>query len=433
MAMGLAIRTHRVRSWVESPYPLAATLAYDAELASLPAWANGVDGGLGDAGLPVEFAFQPGETLSDVLDELGFEPRDAESVIEAVAKHVDLRKLRPEDRYAAIVDPESRLKGFQLLLVGKGQVSVIPQDGRWQISWRPFVESVRISVVRGELEGSLEASIQRSGAHPTLAYVMADVLQWDLDFNRDLRLGDRFEILFETVYLDDEFYRVGEILALSYDNDGRRLEAYRFGEDGGYYDGEGRPLRKLFLRSPLRFSRITSRFSQQRFHPILKRYRPHHGVDYGAPTGTPVRVTANGVVRFAGWNGGGGRTVKVRHPNGYMTAYLHLSRFAKGIRSGRRVSQGEIIGYVGSTGLATASHLDYRIQRDGRWINPLGLKNEPAEPIAAAQRTEFFAWRDRLREALDAGQVPVLADPGAADLLAAERGVERPRGQEVAR
>jgi murein DD-endopeptidase MepM/ murein hydrolase activator NlpD len=196
------------------------------------------------------------------------------------------------------------------------------------------------------------------------------------------------------------------------------MEAYRFGDDGGYYDSEGRPLRKLFLRSPLRFSRITSRFTGRRFHPVLKTYRPHYGVDYGAPTGTPVRVTANGVVRSAGWDRGGGNTVKVRHPNGYLTAYLHLSKFAGGIRAGRRVSQGEVIGYVGSTGLATGSHLDYRIQRDGRWINPLTLDNEPAAPISEEQLPEFLAWRDELRSALEEGRSPFVPDDPAGDLLA---------------
>jgi len=192
---------------------------------------------------------------------------------------------------------------------------------------------------------------------------------------------------------------------LRYDNAGRLHEAYRFGDPPGYYDGEGRPVRKLFLRSPLRYSRVTSGFSQRRFHPVLKRYRPHYGVDYGAPTGTPVRATGSGTVVFAGWDGGGGRTVKVRHPNGYLTAYLHLSRFAAGIRNGRRVSQGDTIGHVGSTGLASGPHLDYRVQRNGRWVNPLAMKVEPAPPIPDDQLAGFVARRDVLRRALIDGEL----------------------------
>ncbi|MFQ5350912.1 MAG: peptidoglycan DD-metalloendopeptidase family protein, partial [Thermoanaerobaculia bacterium] len=265
----------------------------------------------------------------------------------------------------------------------------------------------------GALRGSLEGSIRRAGGSPVVAYEMADVLQWDLDFNRDLRAGDRFEIVYEEVFLDGTFESIGDILALRYDNDGRLHEAYRFGDPPGYYDGEGRPLRKMFLRSPLRYSRVTSRFSGKRFHPVLKRYRPHYGVDYGAPTGTPARVTGSGTVVFAGWDGGGGRTVKVRHPNGYLTAYLHLSRFAAGIRKGRRVAQGDTIGYVGSTGLANGSHLDYRVQLNGRWVNPLAMKVEPAPPIPDDQLAGFVDRRDRLRRALIDGVLePALRSTG---------------------
>jgi len=418
LAAGLYLATRRLEAFIASPLRLLPTQAYSSKLVAHPMWAARVDGGLGRQNLPVEFAFRRGETLSDALDAVGFEPQEASLLVEEVAKHVDLRRLRPEDRYAAMVDSESRLEGFRLTLNGKGQVSVWENDGQWRSAWRPFIETTRVKAIEGELDDFLEASIGRAGGHPTVAYVMADVLQWDLDFNRDLRLGDRFELLYEEVYLDGKFYRVGSILTLTYENGGKVLEAYRFGEDNGYYDSAGRPLQKLFLRSPLRFSRITSRFTGRRFHPVLKTYRPHYGVDYGAPTGTPVRVTANGVVRFAGWDRGGGNTVKVRHPNGYLTAYLHLSKFAGGIGVGRRVSQGDVIAYVGSTGLATGSHLDYRMQRDGRWINPLTLDNKPAEPISEEQLPAFLAWRDELRTALKEGRSPFVPELPSGDLLA---------------
>jgi murein DD-endopeptidase MepM/ murein hydrolase activator NlpD len=183
--------------------------------------------------------------------------------------------------------------------------------------------------------------------------------------------------------------------------------------EAGYYDGEGRPLQKMFLRSPLPYSRVTSKFSQHRLHPVLGVFRPHYGVDYGAPTGTPVRVTANGTVVEAGWDGGGGRTVKVRHPNGYLTAYLHLSRFAEGVRPGSGVRQGELIGYVGSSGLATAPHLDYRIQLNGRWIDPLSLQLMPAEPVSPLRFAEFRAARDAMRRTLADGgesEAPAVAE-----------------------
>ncbi len=223
--------------------------------------------------------------------------------------------------------------------------------------------------------------------------------------------------MFEEVYLDGRFESIGAILALHYVTGGRRLEAYRFGDPAGYYDAAGR-LRKLFLRSPLRYSRVTSRFSHRRFHPILKRYRPHYGVDYGAPTGTPVRATGSGTVTSAAWDSGGGRMVKVRHPNGYQTAYLHLSRFAAGVRPGRRVAQGEVIGYVGATGLATAPHLDYRVQLNGRWINPLAMKMEPAAPLRDDQRKAFDARRHQLELALAGGELVPLLEPAETPRLA---------------
>jgi murein DD-endopeptidase MepM/ murein hydrolase activator NlpD len=433
VAAGAYLVTRSLESDLASPPKLLPTLAYSPELVAHPMWAARVDGGLGRQDLPVEFAFRRGETLSDALGALGFEPQEANLLTEEVAKHVDLRRLRPEDRYAAMLDSDSRLDGFRLTLNGKGQVAVWEQDGRWQSEWQPFIESTQVKAIKGELDDFLETSISRAGGHPTVAYVMADVLQWDLDFNRDLRLGDRFELLYEEVFLDGKFYRVGSILTLTYENGGKVLEAYRFGDDKGYYDSEGRPLQKLFLRSPLRFSRITSRFTGRRFHPVLKTYRPHYGVDYGAPTGTPVRATANGVVRFAGWDRGGGKTIKVRHPNGYLTAYLHLSRFASGIGAGRRVSQGEVIGYVGSTGLATGPHLDYRIQRDGKWINPLTLDNKPAEPIADEQLPAFLAWRDELRVALKEGRQPFVPGSSESDLVAEVETADRSHGSTVAK
>lgn len=373
-----------------APYSTAAARFLSAD----PSLRQAIDS------IVAEERFRSGQTLSDVLDNLSLEPRERHELTAALAEHADLRRLRPEDSYAAVVDASAEVREFRLTLSGRGRVAVRREGPGWDGTWRPFTRSSRVRRVAGTLSGSLEGSIQTAGGSPVVAYEMAEVLQWDLDFNRDLRVEDRFEIVYEEVFLDGTFESVGEILALRYENDGRMHEAYRFGDPPGYYDGEGRPLRKLFLRSPLRYSRVTSRFSQRRFHPVLKRYRPHYGVDYGAPTGTPVRATGNGTVAFAGWDGGGGRTVKVRHPNGYLTAYLHLSRFATGIRKGRRVAQGDTIGHVGSTGLATGPHLDYRVQRNGRWVNPLAMKMEPAPPIHDDQRAGFVVRRDRLRQAL---------------------------------
>ena len=353
--------------------------------------------------IPVERDLRRGETLIDVLSDLGFEPVEAHRAAGVLAEHLDLRRLKAGQPYIAYYTRDSRLAALEWPVGERGRAVLERADDDWVGSFVPYRRRVEARSISGVLEGSLIGSVQRAGAPERLVYEMAWVLQWDLDFNRDLRVGDRFRVLFEETYLDGAYAGLGGILALTYENGGKTLEAFRFRDEDSFYDAEGRPLKKMFLRSPLRFSRVTSSFSHRRFHPILKRYRPHYGVDYGAPVGTPVRVTANGVVSFAGRNGGAGRMVKVRHPNNYLTAYLHLSRFAKGIRSGRRVSQGDVIGHVGSTGLSTGPHLDYRVQHRGRWINPLALKSVPAEPIPDAELEEFRVWRDALTASLESG------------------------------
>jgi murein DD-endopeptidase MepM/ murein hydrolase activator NlpD len=300
--------------------------------------------------------------------------------------------------------------------------------GRWTTGWQPFQRSVEVRALRGELDGPLESSVRHAGGPNALAYRMAEILQWDLDFSRDLQKGDRFEVLYEEVLLEGKPHDVGQLLAVSYENDGRRHEAYRYGDSGVYYDGEGRPLKKMFLRSPLRYSRVTSNFTHRRFHPVLKIYRPHYGVDYGAPVGTPVQVTASGVVTFTGWDRGGGNVVKIRHAGGYVTAYLHLSRFAKGIRPGTRVRQGDIVAYSGATGLASGPHLDYRVQHNGQWIDPLSLKSVRDEPIPSTQLASFRAWRDDVRASIARGIVPPrLAVPGEDMRLAVARATPGPR------
>lgn len=352
---------------------------------------------------------RPGETLGGVLARLGVAGESAHALSLASARFVDPRQLRSGTPWRAYLDETGAVERFELELAGRGELILARAADAWRPEWRAFARETRVRAVRGRLEGSLEASVTRAGAPAELAYRMADVLQWDLDFSRDLRRGDEFRVLFEELLVEGGEPRPERVLAVSYGQaGGRRLEGYSFGEgeSAGYYDAEGRPLQKMFLRSPLPYSRVTSGFSNRRFHPVLGVFRPHHGVDYGAPTGTPVRVTASGTVVSAAWEGGGGRTVKVRHANGYLTAYLHLSRFADGVRAGARVRQGDLIGFVGATGLATAPHLDYRVQVQGRWIDPLSLKAVPAEPIPSTRRAEFFAARDAMSARLT-GESPI--------------------------
>ncbi|HYO16697.1 MAG TPA: peptidoglycan DD-metalloendopeptidase family protein [Thermoanaerobaculia bacterium] len=415
VAAGLFLTTRSLEAFNASPYPLAPTPRFN-ERSTLPTPASRL---LDQARIPVELKLLRGETALQVFEKLGLEGAEVRQAANALAASVDLRSLKAGNRYSAYFNPDSTLASFELTLAGSGRVAMTRRAGAWESDWQPFQRKVEIRSVRGSMDGALETSVRRAGAPSMVAYRMADIFQRDIDFTRDLQKGDRFEILYEAILLDGELYSIGNVLALVYESKDRLHEAYRYGDSGIYYDGEGSPLKKMFLRSPLRYSRITSMFSRKRFHPVLKQYRPHYGVDYGAPVGTPVQVTANGTVVSAGWDRGGGNVVKVKHGGGYMTAYLHLSRFAPGIRAGARVRQGDIIAYTGATGLASGPHLDYRVKYHDQWIDPLTLKSVRDEPIPSHKLASFRAYRDELRAAMRHGMPRDLAAPGRFDAVLA--------------
>jgi murein DD-endopeptidase MepM/ murein hydrolase activator NlpD len=402
LGAGVALSTRSLEAYNRSPYPLPPTPRFNARV-TLPDEATPW---LAHARVPVESKLLRGETVADVFSRLGLQGTALRDATDSLAGKVNLRGLRAGNRYSAFFNPDASLASFEMTLDGSGRVEMVRRGNEWKSDWQPFQRRVEVRALQGTLAGSLEESIRAAGGPPMLAYRMADVFQGDLDFTKDLQKGDRFEILYQQILLDGKAYDVGTVLAAVYDNHGRVHEAYRYGDCGDDYDGDGSPMRTMFLRSPLRYSHITSSFNLPRFHPVLNEYRPHYGVDYGAPVGTPVQVTANGTVVSAGWDKGGGNVVKVQHGGSYMTAYLHLSRFAPGIRPGARVRQGDIIAYTGATGLATGPHLDYRVKLHDTWIDPLTLKSVRDEPIPASRMASFRSWRDNLRAGLRDGVLP---------------------------
>jgi murein DD-endopeptidase MepM/ murein hydrolase activator NlpD len=402
VAAGLSVSTRNLEAFNRSPYPLPPTSRFNPR-ATLP---NESTRWIDRARVPVEARLERGETVVDVFGKLGLQGGQLRAATDALAGKVDLRTLKAGNRYSAFFNPDASLASFEMTLDGSGRVAMVRKGGEWRSDWQPFQRRVEVRSLQGTLTGSLDESVRAAGGPPSLAYRLAEVFQWDLDFTKDLQRGDRFQVLYQQVLLDGKAHDVGTILAASYDNRGRLHEAYRYGDTGVYYDGDGAPMRKMFLRSPLRYSHITSSFSLHRFHPVLNVVRPHYGVDYGAPVGTPVQVTANGTVLSAGWDGGGGNVVKVQHGGGYMTAYLHLSRFGPGIRRGARVRQGDIIAFTGATGLATGPHLDYRVKHGETWIDPLSLKGVRDEPIPGSRMATFRTWRDSLRTGLRGGALP---------------------------
>jgi murein DD-endopeptidase MepM/ murein hydrolase activator NlpD len=309
----------------------------------------------------------------------------------------DLARVAVGRPFGVALGPDGLLRAFTYGIdeLRTLRVFVRGEDLRADVVTRRY--EVRTAVVAGRIESSLFGAVAAAGEKDQLALDLADVFAWDVDFNTEIQRGDSFRVAVEKLALPGTPERTGRILAAELLRGDRVLRAFRHeGAAGaGYYDAEGRPLRKAFLRSPLRFTRISSRFSRSRLHPVLSIRRPHLGVDYAAPVGTPVSAAASGTVVLAGWLGGYGRTVRIRHANGYETLYGHLSRIH--VRAGQRVQQGDRIGAVGSTGLATGPHLDYRMTRDGRFVDPLRLDAPPAEPLPERERAAFDAT---LREGL---------------------------------
>jgi len=328
----------------------------------------------------------------------------------SLAEIVDPRSLRPGMVLEGYRDPAGSLQGMTLTLDRRTTVHVRREEDGTLRSWREEIPLGRDLVrLEGVVESSLFEAVERSGGDAELAVRLARIFQWDVDFFRDLRKGDRFVVVADRLTVEGQPFGWGTIFAARFVNDGRVLNAVAYPDGKGrlnYFDLEGRPLRKQFLKAPLEFSRITSGFSLKRFHPVLKRRMPHYGVDYGAPVGTPVHVTADGVVRFVGRKGGAGKMISVRHANGYETNYLHLSRYAKGIRKGVRVHQGQVIGYVGKTGWATGPHLDYRVRLNGKWINPLRIASPPAKPIEAGRLRRFLSHAIAVQALLDGKEPP---------------------------
>ena len=263
------------------------------------------------------------------------------------------------------------------------------EKDRYRAEIREIPYETKLNVISGTIEDNLITAVNNKGEEDTLGLALSDLFAWDIDFYTDPRPGDTFKILFEKKYLREKFVGYGNIIAAAYINEESKYSAFFYvppdSKNGEYYDAQGNSLKKEFLKSPIPFSRIriTSGFSYRRFHPIRKVWRPHYGVDYAARIGTPVQATADGTVTFAGWNGASGYMVTIRHKNAYETMYLHLlsRKREPGIRKGAKVKQGQTIGYVGSSGEATGSHLDYRVKQRGRYLNPLSIRFTPVAPL----------------------------------------------------
>jgi murein DD-endopeptidase MepM/ murein hydrolase activator NlpD len=348
-------------------------------------------------------------TLASLLHTAEVSGAEVVEVIAAVAKVFDPRKVRIDQPYRLVRTIDGALRRFEYEIDNDQFLRVTrPRTAdRWAVDIVPIPKTRTPGTLEGTIDRdapSLFAAVGAAGGTVDLSLAIADIFGGDIDFNTELQPGDRFAVFVDKQIRDgDVFAGYGPIHAAQFENEGRRIRAVRFTPEGGspaYFDERGVSMRRFMLRSPLKFDPIvTSGFSRSRVHPVLGGRRAHLGVDYRAPTGAPVIAVAGGVVVRAGLNGGAGRMVHLRHANGFETEYLHLSSTT--VRAGTRVHQGDLIGRVGSTGLATGPHLDYRVKKNGVFINPLTASQQmpPGDPVPAAQMEAFIAVRDRaLRE-----------------------------------
>jgi murein DD-endopeptidase MepM/ murein hydrolase activator NlpD len=384
-----------------------------------------------DVVLPVETrtieAVVPRQATLETLLRQHQLPSDlVQAAIEATRSVFNPKQIRASRPYRLVVSVDGLLREFEYQIDADRFLRIIcpnrDEPSHLEATVLSYDKKLSVVAIRGRIDSehpSIISAMAAAGERVQLAIALAELFAGQVDFENDLQPGDSFDVLFETSTYQDQFAGYGVILGARLTNSGREHQAYRFvnpsTQKAGYYDEQGRSLKRFVLASPLRFTpRVTSGFSRSRLHPIYRTYRAHLGVDYAAPVGAPVVAVANGVVVSAGWAGGGGRQVHIRHAGGLESYYLHLSAFASGIRAGVGVDQGRLIGRVGASGDATGPHLDYRLKKNGVFVDPRRehAKQPPGEPIPAAFLGDFKRASNRVHEqisialAADAAPLP---------------------------
>ncbi|MCX6104527.1 MAG: peptidoglycan DD-metalloendopeptidase family protein [Proteobacteria bacterium] len=360
-----------------------------------------------------EHVIAKNSTLARTLQNLGFLAPERATILSALKPWASPTRLIAGTQLKAyILNTEDNYpKRFDLHLDKNTIVRFSKQSsGNWTASnYEPPLER-RIASYSGVVNGSLWNSAAGAGMDPQIISRLTEIFGWQVDFHREVQRGDRWRLTVERFYSEGKPVRLGEIIAAEYDNDGNINTAVLAPDEGQYYTPEGNSLRRMFLRSPLRFARITSGFNAHRFHPILHIAKPHLGIDYGAATGTPIMAVGAGTVAFAAYHGASGNTVTLRHNSVYSTHYKHLSRFAADVHPGSRVKMGQIIGYVGRTGLATGPHLHFELHANGRYVDPSGIRLPTADPLPAKQLASFKAVASKALSELPPWSAGMLTD-----------------------
>lgn len=334
----------------------------------------------------------------DLMLECGL---DAPSIglIEKAARNVyDFRKIYPGQRYEVFAGENGAIESMQFSVGDTSYIDINLKDGDISAEKKDYEFNTRLRTASGTIASSLYLACKEQGIPVEVGDQLSNIFAWDINFWTDIQRGDYFKVIYEERIRFDGMKKVGRIAAAEFNNQGKSHYAFMFRNEDGkpdYFDEGGKSLRKQLLKAPLTYSRISSNFSHRRFHPVLHHFAPHLGVDYAAPVGTPVMATGDGSVIETGHNRANGKYIKLRHTNNYITYYLHLSRFAKGVHPGRRVRQGEVIGFVGMTGYATGPHLDYRVKKGNTFVNPRKISLPPAQPVTKTNMASFIDLRDR--------------------------------------
>ena len=357
--------------------------------------------------VPTEKRILARENFTSALEKFGLSHQEATNASSAAQQAFNLRQVRAGNTITVGRSIEGVLREIDYKIDPDRMLKIVPAAEGFKAEVKEIPSKLEITEVSGQLEDSLFNAVEEAGESPEIAMRLAQIFGYDLDFYTDPRKGDTFRVLLEKKkYTNGRTAGYGNIFAAEYDNGGKKYQALLFHDELGrpaYYTPDGKSLQKAFLRSPLKFAApVTSHFSKARFHPILKIVRPHLGTDYGAPVGTPVQAIGSGRVLFAGRKGGEGNMVHIAHSNGYETMYLHLSRMY--VRAGERIEIGKTIGLVGSSGLSTGPHLDFRVLQKGQYKNFEKLGLPPSDPVSKKHLPEFAAVRERW--------LPLLKNPG---------------------
>lgn len=413
-----------LRTWLTTPRPKKIILSFSL-LFILVSAAPVVDTG------PFPFPF-PGKTVSDIITPalmaspqvktISGRVKNGETASSLLNDYMPLKTIYDIDDRAKSIFPLTRIRkgqpykislledslvAFEYEIDTSDRLVIRKNQDTYTISKQPIVYDIRPEVISVEIRSSLAEAVSRAGEQTSLTWKLADIFAWDIDFIRDIRPGDRFMALVEKRYKDDRFAGYADVRAAFFTNQGITYKAFLHEDARGrkrFFDENGLSLEKAFLKAPLNYSRISSSFSTRRFHPILKTYRAHPGVDYAAPKNTPIKAVADGVISSIYYSKTTGRQITLRHFSGYETSYFHMNKYAAGMKKGKKVTQGDIIGYVGKTGLATGYHLCFRMRKNGKPVNPLEQAPSAANPVEQEEMERFSLMAGRYTQLIQAHQ-----------------------------